>query len=121
MKALLGLERVISNVNLPNAGQISNLPLGTVVETNAVFARDRITPLLAGPLSPEILALTLPHVENQARTLQAALHPDPAPVVEAFLHDPNTRAKCRDRAALEALAADMIADTARFLPEAWHR
>ncbi|MBR6119620.1 MAG: alpha-glucosidase/alpha-galactosidase [Oscillospiraceae bacterium] len=121
MKALLGLERVISNVNLPNAGQISNLPLGTVVETNAVFARDRITPLLAGELTPEIRALTLPHVENQARTLRAALDCDPAPVAEAFLRDPNTRAKCRDRGTLEALAADMIAATARFLPEAWRR
>ena len=108
-------------MNLPNAGQISNLPLGTVVETNAVFARDRITPLLVGELTPEIRALTLPHVENQARTLRAALHPELAPVVEAFLHDPNTRAKCRDRGALETLAADMIAATARFLPERWQR
>ena len=91
------------------------------METNAVFARDRITPLLAGALTPEILELTLPHVENQARTLRAALDHDPAPVTEAFLHDPNTRAKCRDRAALEALAADMIAATARFLPEDWRR
>ena len=50
-----------------------------------------------------------------------ALDCDPAPVAEALLHDPNTRAKCRDRAALETLAADMIAATARFLPERWQR
>ena len=93
----------------------------SVVETNAVFARDRITPLLAGELTPEIRALTLPHVENQARTLRAALDCDPAPVAKTFLRDPNTRAKCRDRGALEALAADMIAATARYLPERWQR
>ena len=50
-----------------------------------------------------------------------ALDCAPAPVAEALLHDPNTRAKCRDRGALEALAADMIAATARFLPERWQR
>ena len=50
-----------------------------------------------------------------------ALDCAPAPVAEALLHDPNTRAKCRDRAALEALAADMIAATAPFLPEGWRR
>lgn len=58
---------------------------------------------------------------GKALDLRAALDCDHAPVVEAFLRDPNTRAKCRDRAALEALAADMIAATARFLPEGWKR
>ena len=39
IKALCGLERVVSNVNIPNTGmQIENLPAKAVVETNAVLS-----------------------------------------------------------------------------------
>lgn len=120
MKALLGLERVVSNVNLPNAGQISNLPIGAVVETNAVFSRDSVQPLLAGALPQKVRQLILPHVENQALTLRAALECDREPAVQAFLNDPNVKAKCTDEAAIRRLAEDMIAGTAKYLPEGWN-
>lgn len=119
MKALCGLDRVVSNVNLPNAGQIPNLPLGAVVETNAVFARDSVRPVLAGALSEEIRRLILPHVENHALTLRAALECDRELVVRAFLNDPNTKAKCADEAAVRALVDDMLAGTAKYLPAGW--
>lgn len=119
MKALCGLDRVVSNVNLPNAGQISNLPLGAVVETNAVFARDSVRPVLAGALPEGVRRLVLPHVENHALTLRAALECDRELVVRALLNDPNTAAKCTDEGELRRLADDMIAGTARYLPEGW--
>ena len=72
MKALTGMDRVISNVNLPNAGQIPNLPMGAVVETNAVFAKDSVRPVMAGALPEEIRKLVQPHTENHLRTLKAA-------------------------------------------------
>ena len=37
IRALLGLCDLVTNVNLPNRGQIPNLPLEAVVETNAVL------------------------------------------------------------------------------------
>ncbi|MCK7487613.1 MAG: hypothetical protein MZU97_20430 [Bacillus subtilis] len=37
IRALLGLENLVTNVNLPNVGQIANLAKGHVVETNALF------------------------------------------------------------------------------------
>ena len=45
MKALLGLSSMTTNVNLPNVGQISTLPMGYIVETNANFGHDSVTPL----------------------------------------------------------------------------
>lgn len=119
MKALCGLDRVVSNVNLPNAGQISNLPLGAVVETNAVFARDSVRPVLAGALPEGVRRLILPHVENHAVTLRAALECDRELVVQALLNDPNTAAKCTHEGELRRLADDMIEGTARYLPEGW--
>lgn len=120
MKALAGLDRVVSNVNLPNAGQISNLPLGTVVETNALFSRDSVQPVPAGALPEKILRLTLPHVENQARILQAALRCDRELVVQAFLRDPNMAAKCTNEEAVRSLVNDMIVGTAAYLPADWN-
>ena len=52
---LLGLGDMVSNVNIPNCGQIPNLPLGSVVETNALFGLDRIEPVFAGPLPGGLL------------------------------------------------------------------
>jgi len=89
MKALCGLERVISNVNIPNTNrQITNLPEDAVVETNAVFERDVIRPVIAGALPEGVLRLTMPHVKNHETTLQAALTYDRSLVVKAFLNDP---------------------------------
>ena len=51
IKALVGLDRMGSNVNMPNSFlQIPNLPKEAVVETNAVFSRDSIAPVYAGNL-----------------------------------------------------------------------
>ena len=57
MRALLGLGDFVTNVNIPNVGQIPNLPLGAVVETNAVFRSDTITPVFAGEIPGEIYSL----------------------------------------------------------------
>ena len=119
MKALTGLDRVVSNVNLPNAGQIANLPLGAVVETNALFSKDSVQPVLAGPLPEALRRLTIPHVENHACVLQAALRCDRELVVQAFLADPNFSAKCSDEGETRRLVDDMIAGTKKYLPEGW--
>jgi len=119
LRALCGLGRMVSNVNLPNGGQIQNLPLGAVVETNAVFDRDSVQPVLAGSLPEPIRRLILPHVENHALTLRAALDCDREKVVRAFLNDPNVRAKCTDEGAIRQLVEDMLAGTAKYLPEGW--
>ena len=119
IKALCGLTRVISNVNLPNTAlQIPNLPADTVVETNAVFGRDCIHPVAAGPLPENIRALMLPHVENQARVLAAALSCDRELVVKAFLTDPLVAGRASG-AEVKALVDDMIANTIAYLPDGW--
>ena len=122
IKALCGLSRFVSNVNIPNTAlQIPNLPADAVVETNAVFERGHIHPIAAGELKRDVYDLVLPHVENHERTLRAALLCDRDLVVEAFLHDPNYSAKCTDPAATAQLVDDMIANTIKYLPKGWKR
>lgn len=109
IKALCGLTRTISNVNIPNTnGQISNLPSNAIVETNAVFERDTIRPVFAGALTPEIKALILPHVENHERVCKAALTGDRELLKEAFMNDPLLTAKIQDKDEICKLADDML-------------
>lgn len=72
MKALLGLGDLVSNVNIPNHGAIANLPWDAVVEVNALFSRQGVQSVNAGPLPANILPLVARHVYNQENTLTAA-------------------------------------------------
>jgi alpha-galactosidase len=91
MKAILGLKDLVTNVNLPNKGQIKNLPLGVVVETNALFQKDSVSPIYAGELPLPILSLIYPHILNQEMTLEAALNVDKILAFKAFINDPLMR------------------------------
>lgn len=50
MKALMGFHTIVSNVNLPNRGQMPQLPLGSIVETNCVFSNGQLKPVVARAL-----------------------------------------------------------------------
>ena len=88
MRALLGLSEMVTNVNIPNVGQIPNLPLGAVVETNAAFRSDSVTPLFAGEIPTEIAPLILPIANEQELLVQAGLERDLEKAFQAFVHDP---------------------------------
>lgn len=122
IKALCGLTRMISNVNIPNSAlQIENLPREAVVETNAVFERDKVRLLFAGKLPEKIKALVAPHVENHERILKAALTCDREEVQDAFLNDPLVKGKKCKESDIRLLAEDMIHATVRYLSEGWKK
>ncbi len=111
MKALCGLRRLVSNVNIPNTGrQIGNLPESAVVETNAVFERDAIRPVLAGKIPENVLELMMPHVRNHERILEAALSGNRELVVEAFLEDPLVKGRASEEE-VRKLVQDMMEAT----------
>ena len=117
IKALCGLTRMISNVNIPNtAGQIPNLPASAVVETNAVFSRDSIAPIFAGNLTEDIRQLMLPHVMNHEDVLKAALTCDYDIMLRAFRRDPLVTCSKDDA---DKLLRTMIANTKKYLPDGW--
>lgn len=119
IKALCGLEQVVSNVNIPNTNlQIPNLPAYAVVETNAVFSRDSIKPVIAGELAEGVKNLIMPHIENHEYILKAALECDRESVYKAMLNDPLVKGRAREED-VKQLADDMITNTLAYLPEAW--
>ena len=113
MKALLGLSDLITNVNLPNRGQLGGVPAGAVVETNALFTRDRVQPVVAGELPSEIHALVIRHVYNQETILRAALTKDKELALRAFMNDPLVTV---DPADGRKLFLKMLANTEEYLP-----
>ncbi len=88
IRALLGLGDIVTNVNVENAGQIANLPLGAVVETNAHFSRDQVRLLTAGSLPPGLQPLIHRHVCNQELIVEAALTRDKNLAFQAVYNDP---------------------------------
>lgn len=114
IKALSGLENVVSNVNLPNCGQIQNLPLGAVVETNAIFSRDSVAPVMAGKLPDHILALVSKHVHNQENIVKAAITHNYGLAFTTFMNDPLVNIDITEG---ERLFKTMLENTQEYLPD----
>jgi galacturan 1,4-alpha-galacturonidase len=89
IKALLGLGDLVTNINMENVGQISNMPLHAVVETNAHFSRGHIHPLTAGALPAGIAPLINQHSANQELIIETALTENTDPAFQAFFNDPS--------------------------------
>ncbi|MFV0466692.1 MAG: alpha-glucosidase/alpha-galactosidase [Lachnospiraceae bacterium] len=121
IKALCGLGRFYSNVNIPNSNlQISNLPKSAVVETNAVFEKDCIRPVFAGGVPDNVLELMMPHAENQDYILESGLHYNFDMALKALINDPNTKSKINEKQA-EQMLKGMIANTIKYLPSSWEK
>jgi alpha-galactosidase len=88
IKALLGLGDLVTNVNLKNQGQIANLPMDVVVETNAHFSCDEVRPLTAGSLPPGLAPLIQQHSANQELIIEAVLTGDKDLAFQAIYNDP---------------------------------
>ena len=119
LKAVLGLGDLVSNVNIPNRGQIPNLPLGSVVETNALFGMNRIEPVFAGSIPANLLPLVARHIYNQENTLTAALHCDRRLGFTTFMNDPQMAAvSVKDG---QKLFDDMLENQRAYLPGEWFK
>lgn len=112
IKALVGLAPLITNVNLPNVGQVANVPLGAVVETNAVFTGDSVKPVQAGALPTGVQALVSRQVFNQETVLRAALTADYDLAFQAFVNDPLNTASLADS---KTLYRQMLDNTRAYL------
>ncbi len=119
LKALLGLGDMVSNVNIPNRGQIPNLPLGSVVETNALFGLNRIEPVFAGALPGGLLPLVARHVHNQENALRAALTCDRNLGFNTFMNDPQLSGVRMEDG--RKLFDDMLENQRKYLPKGWFK
>ena len=113
--ALLGLGDLTTNVNLPNRGQIPNLPLGVIVETNATFTHDNIKPVQAGNIPEGVYALVARIADEQNNVARAAQERDLNRAFLAFANNPLVTSL--NLADAKALFDQMIENTKAYLGE----
>ena len=113
IKALLGLGDFVTNVNVPNVGQVTNNPYGAVVETNAFFSGDSVRPVVAGEIPPALNALMMRIIEEQETVTEAALNGDYEKAFVAFLNNPNV---CLPEDKARELFDRMLENTKAYLP-----
>ncbi|MEC2113155.1 alpha-galacturonidase LplD [Bacillus stercoris] len=106
--ALLGLGELVTYVNMPNQGQVSNLPIQAIVETNAFITRNSVKPIFSGALPKGVEMLAARHVSNQEAVAEAGLTKDTGLAFQAFLNDPLVKI---DRNDAEQLFDDMYQST----------
>lgn len=112
MRALLGLTDLVTNVNIPNRGQIANLPLGAVVETNAVFRGNSLIPVNAGALPEEIYPLVAVPCGQQQLVLRAFETKNIEYAFNAFVMDRLVHISLSDS---KKLFKEMIDNTSKYL------
>jgi alpha-galactosidase/6-phospho-beta-glucosidase family protein len=100
-------------MNLPNQGQIANLPPDVVVETLGVVDASGACGLPAGELPPGIQAVVARHVANQEIIVEAALSGDRELALQALLNDPLVRNL--DSAGL--MLDEMLEANKQYLPQ----
>lgn len=88
MKALLGEKTVVSNVNMPNRGQMPQMPLGSIVETNCVFSNDMVSPVVSKPLPTGAKNLVYRCCVNIDNTYEGIRERNLEKIYQAFVNQP---------------------------------
>ena len=114
IRALLGLHTMVTNVNVPNVGQIPNLPLGVVVETNAAFTSNSVTPCMAGPLPMGIYGLVSRVIAEQEAVVEAGLERN---LEKAFTAFTNNNLVTVNKEDARVLFNKMVENTKEYLTE----
>jgi alpha-galactosidase len=112
MKALLGLGDIVTNINIPNKGQVEGIPLGAVVETNALLRKDCISPINAGSVPTDVYGLVIRNVMNVETVIEAALTQNLKLSYNAFVNDPLVNISLRES---KSLFDEMINNTKNYL------
>ncbi|WP_049911447.1 family 4 glycosyl hydrolase [Halorubrum lipolyticum] len=115
LDALAGGEPFVTNVNLPNRGQIEDLESGTVVETNALVSAGEIRPLSAGGFPRPVRSLLSTHVDTIETVIEASRDGDVDRAFQGFLLDPQVRTLQTEEA--RELFAELAAAEERFLDD----
>lgn len=100
-------------VNIPNRGQIDNLPRDAVVECLAHVDASGVRPLAAGDLPHASYAAIAPHVARQELIVEAALSGRREPALAALATDP----LIRDSGTVVPMLDELLAANQAFIED----
>ncbi len=113
LKALLGFGTVVSNVNMPNMGQMPQMPFGSIVETNCVFSNDMVRPVVAKPLPTGVENLVHRCCVNIDTTYEGIKERNLEKIFQAFVDQP--LCNCLTLKEAKELFREMCRNTREFL------
>jgi galacturan 1,4-alpha-galacturonidase len=88
IKALLGYEEFVTNVNCMNLGHADGLIYGHIVETNALFRYNQVMPIKTNKLPLQVEAMVNKHIYTHKLIIEAYLKKDLSYAILALLNDP---------------------------------
>ncbi len=103
-------------VNLPNQGQIPNMPAGAIVETPGVVTGAGVQAVAVGPLPEPIAELCRREITSGQLSVDAAVHGDRQAALQALLLDP----VIRDMDIAARILEDYLATYRKHLPQFWN-
>lgn len=115
MKAVMGFSTIVSNVNMPNRGQMPQMPLGSIVETNCVFSNGQVKPVTANPLPLAALNLVRYNCANIDCVYEGIKERDLNKIYQAFAAQPLCSSLTREQSF--ALFKEMCFNTREYLDE----
>ncbi len=115
MKAVIRNEPFLDTLNLPNTGQVENLPLGAVVETPGMVDGHGFAALSMGALPVAARQATEVHCHVQMMTLEAAVTGNRKLALHALEMDP----LCANLPAskVRRMGEDLMSATREHLPQ----
>jgi len=117
LRVVLGGAPYTGSMNLPNQGQIRNLPEGVVVDTFARADASGVNPISLGALPAGVEAVIQRHIQNQELIVGAALSGQRELALQALANDPLVM----DLEDADAMLTEMLAANRsylRFFPNA---
>ncbi|MEM7721938.1 MAG: alpha-glucosidase/alpha-galactosidase [Pseudomonadota bacterium] len=119
MNAIVTNTPITITANLPNKGQIPQLPLGAAVETPTLVDGNGCQPSVVADIPPQLIALMRSQINVQELTVRALLDEDVEHIYHAAYMDPHTAAEL-DLRQIRSLVTDLLAAHGDWVPE-WAR
>lgn len=111
--ALAGVGDRVSNVNIPNSNSCPQFKEGAIMEMNALFSHDKITPFVMSPLKDEVYPLVKKCSDNIETCYAGIKNKDLGLIFESFIAQPSlshlSNSQCHE------LFGKMINGTKKYL------
>ncbi|WP_170790004.1 alpha-glucosidase/alpha-galactosidase [Ruegeria lacuscaerulensis] len=116
MNAIVTDTPYVAYGNLPNTGQIPQLPLGAAVETPCLVDSNGVQPSVVTDIPPQLIALMRSQINVQELTVRALVDQNPEYIYHAAMMDPHTAAEL-DLRQIRNLVTELLTAHSEWLPD----
>ncbi|MEP2531375.1 alpha-glucosidase/alpha-galactosidase [Shimia sp.] len=119
MNAVVTDTPYVAYGNLPNTGQIPQLPIGAAVETPCLVDGNGVQPSVVNDIPPQLVAVMRSQINVQELTVRALVEENREHIYHAAMMDPHTAAEL-DLRQIRSMVDDLLIAHGDWMP-AWCR